>query len=245
MTELDFPGRAAPVFFERETDSTNTRLKAMAAQAADGTVVAAGRQTVGRGRLGRSFASPEGGVYLSILFSPHSEPSRCLTMTPTTAVAVRQAIRRVCGVSPDIKWPNDLQLGGRKLCGILTESVVSCGEAKIVVGIGINLNTRPEDLPPELRSSACSVFSVTGHITQPKLLIRELVTSLDTMYARWLGDPHCALDEYRSACITPGRRVRRGNICSEALGVDRDFALLVRLDSGEIIPVTSGEVLDA
>lgn len=245
MTELDFPGRTAPVFFERETDSTNTRLKAMAAQAADGTVVAAGRQTVGRGRLGRSFASPEGGVYLSILFSPHTEPSRCLTMTPTAAVAVRQAIQRVCSVSPDIKWPNDLQLDGRKLCGILTESVVSRGEVKIVVGIGINLNTRPEDLPPELRSSACSVFSVTGRMTRPEMLIRELVASLDAMYSRWLDDPHCALDEYRSACITPDRRVRRGDICGAAIGVDCDFALLVRLDGGEIIPVTSGEILDA
>ena len=160
MTML-FPDRAAPVIFEAEVDSTNTRLKAIADHAADGTVIAAGRQSGGRGRLGRSFASPEGGVYLSILLAPTADLSRCLTLTPTAAVAVRRAIKRCCGISAYIKWPNDLQLRGKKLCGILTEAVSADGEVKIIIGIGVNLNTRAEDFPPELRDSACSVFSDT------------------------------------------------------------------------------------
>ena len=114
-----FPERGAPVLFEAELDSTNTRLKAMAAYAEPGTVIAAGRQTGGRGRLGRSFASPSGGVYLSMLLAPAADMRACLTLTPTAAVAVRRALKKVCGLGADIKWPNDLQFGGKKLCGIL------------------------------------------------------------------------------------------------------------------------------
>lgn len=244
MTELAFPGRAAPVFYTAETDSTNTRLKALAATAADGTVIAAGRQTGGRGRLGRSFASPDGGVYFSMLLAPGMEPERCLTVTPTMAVAVRRAIKNACGAEADIKWPNDLQLGGKKLCGILTEATAAGGGTKLIVGIGINLNTAREDFPPELRDTACSVLSATGRRTPPEALIRELVSSLDETYARWLADPRCAWDEYRAACVTLGRRVRRGEVCGVAADIDGDYALIIK--NGESsIRVTSGEILDA
>lgn len=242
MTML-FPDRAAPVIFEAEVDSTNTRLKAIADHAADGTVIAAGRQSGGRGRLGRSFASPEGGVYLSILLAPKADLSRCLTLTPTAAVAVRRAIKRCCGISTDIKWPNDLQLRGKKLCGILTEAVSAGGEVKIIIGIGVNLNTRAEDFPPELRDSACSVFSATGSITPPETLIRALTEELDAMYALWLKNPGWALDEYRASCATLGQRVRRGKVCGRAAAVGDDFALYIQSDDGSTTAVTSGEVL--
>lgn len=160
-----FPERGAPVLFEAELDSTNTRLKAMAAYAEPGTVVAAGRQTGGRGRLGRSFASPPGGVYLSMLLAPAADLRACMTLTPTAAVAVRRALKKVCGLGADIKWPNDLQFGGKKLCGILTESVSAGGSFKLIIGIGVNLNTSMDELPPELHDTACSVYSVTGRST--------------------------------------------------------------------------------
>ena len=240
---LNFPGRTAPVIFEREVDSTNTRLKAMAAQAADGTIITAGRQTEGRGRLGRSFASPDGGIYLSILLAPGGDLRRCMTLTPNAAIAVRRALNDCCGVNADIKWPNDLQLGGKKLCGILTESVSAGGETKIIIGIGINLNTSPAAFPPELRGTACSILSETGNFTPPEKLLRALTAELDSMYTRWLADPAWSLDEYRAACITLGQQVRIGEVCGKAVSVGSDFALYIGTGSGRIIPVTSGEVL--
>ena len=114
--------RHAPVYRFDRLDSTNTRLKALAREgAAPGTVLLAREQSGGRGRLGRSFASPPGGLYLSMLLRPACPPERCLSLTPLAAVAARRAVLDCTGLSPEIKWPNDLLLGGKKLCGILTE----------------------------------------------------------------------------------------------------------------------------
>ena len=221
-----FPERGAPVLFEAELDSTNTRLKAMAAYAEPGTVIAAGRQTGGRGRLGRSFSSPSGGVYLSMLLAPAADMRACLTLTPTAAVAVRRALKKVCGLGADIKWPNDLQFGGKKLCGILTESVTAGGSFKLIIGIGVNLNTGMDELPLELHDTACSVYSVTGRYTPQEAVIRAIVDELD-----------------RAACASLGHRVQRGSVCGEAVAIGDDFSVLIRTDAGEFIPVSSGEIL--
>ena len=220
-----FPERGAPVLFEAELDSTNTRLKAMAAYAEPGTVIAAGRQTGGRGRLGRSFASPSGGVYLSMLLAPTADMRACLTLTPTAAVAVRRALK--------------------KLCGILTESVTAGGSFKLIIGIGVNLNTGMDELPLELHDTACSVYSVTGRYTPQEAVIRAIVDELDSAYAHWVVNSHWALDDYRAACASLGHRVQRGSVCGEAVAIADDFSLLIRTDAGEFIPVSSGEILYA
>lgn len=240
-----FPERGAPVLFEAELDSTNTRLKAMAAYAEPGTVIAAGRQTGGRGRLGRSFSSPSGGVYLSMLLAPAADMRACLTLTPTAAVAVRRALKKVCGLGADIKWPNDLQFGGKKLCGILTESVTAGGSFKLIIGIGVNLNTSMDELPLELHDTACSVYSVTGRYTPQEAVIRAIVDELDSAYAHWVVNSHWTLDDYRAACASLGHRVQRGSVCGEAVAIADDFTLLIRTDAGEFIPVSSGEILYA
>lgn len=240
-----FPERGAPVLFEAELDSTNTRLKAMAAYAEPGTVIAAGRQTGGRGRLGRSFSSPSGGVYLSMLLAPAADMRACLTLTPTAAVAVRRALKKVCGLGADIKWPNDLQFGGKKLCGILTESVTAGGSFKLIIGIGVNLNTGMDELPLELHDTACSVYSVTGRYTPQEAVIRAIVDELDSAYAHWVVNSLWALDDYRAACASLGHRVQRGSVCGEAVAIADDFSLLIRTDAGEFIPVSSGEILYA
>ena len=240
-----FPERGAPVLFEAELDSTNTRLKAMAAYAEPGTVIAAGRQTGGRGRRGRSFSSPSGGVYLSMLLAPAADMRACLTLTPTAAVAVRRALKKVCGLGADIKWPNDLQFGGKKLCGILTESVTAGGSFKLIIGIGVNLNTGMDELPLELHDTACSVYSVTGRYTPQEAVIRAIVDELDSAYAHWVVNSHWALDDCRAACASLGHRVQRGSVCGEAVAIADDFSLLIRTDAGEFIRVSSGEILYA
>ena len=130
--------------------STNTELMALARQgAAEGTVVLARQQTAGRGRMGRSFQSPAGlGLYGSVLL--RSSPEDAPRIPALAATAVRRAIRRSCGLSCGIKWPNDLVLSGRKVCGILAEALPGLeGSLWVVVGIGINVCQRREDFLPE------------------------------------------------------------------------------------------------
>ena len=143
--------------------STNTELMALARQgAAEGTVVLARQQTAGRGRMGRSFQSPAGlGLYGSVLL--RSSPEDAPRIPALAATAVRRAIRRSCGLSCGIKWPNDLVLSGRKVCGILAEALPGPeGSLWVVVGIGINVCQRREDFLPELRETAASLFMIAG-----------------------------------------------------------------------------------
>ena len=143
-------------------DSTNNEVKRRAlAGAADGLAVVAEQQTGGRGRRGRSFVSPAGqGLYLSVLLRPRCPLEEVSTLTAWTAVAVCNAVERVCGVRPGIKWPNDVILDGRKLCGILTELELEAETAAlrhVVVGVGINLTQTAADFGPEVAPVAVSL----------------------------------------------------------------------------------------
>ena len=135
-----------------EVDSTNNVCKTLAAQGADNTAVIARRQTAGKGRLGRSFRSPEGGLYLSVLWRG-CPAGQLLTVTPLAAVAVCRAIEQTCGAVCGIKWCNDVVLDGKKLCGILTESSLrpDGGAEWLVVGIGVNVAQTA--FPPTARNT--------------------------------------------------------------------------------------------
>ena len=149
--------REGDIFWLSETDSTNRQLRTPAdSGAAAGTVLLADGQSAGRGRLGRSFASPAGkGLYLSYLLRPDIPPPALGRLTPWAAVAVRRAVGAVCGLGADIKWVNDLLCRGRKLCGILTEGAFRDGKLRYaVLGVGLNVSALPEDLPAELRETA-------------------------------------------------------------------------------------------
>ena len=156
------------VFLE-ETDSTNRVAKELARQGAPhGTAVLAKRQTAGRGRLGRSFFSPEGGLYLSVILRPQCKPEDLALMTPMAAVAVCRALEQVCAVSPRIKWVNDLYLGDKKVCGILCEAV---GTA-VIVGIGLNLKAPEGGFPPDINAAALQVS------LQPSVVAEAIVEEL-------------------------------------------------------------------
>ncbi len=234
-----------PVQVLRETDSTNDALKRMRS-APHGTVLVTGRQTKGRGRLGRSFFSPEGGVYLSVLLKPNAPASELLHLTAMAAVAVRRAINDCCGVAPDIKWTNDLVYGGRKLCGILTELVRQEGALCAIIGIGVNCSTDLAQLPPEVRDVATSLRKITGRQIDPNDLARCMVRRLFEMDAALLTEKKAWMAEYAAACVTVGKPVQvvsgaeRRSAFAE--GIDENGALLVRWDNGETAAVSTGEV---
>jgi BirA family biotin operon repressor/biotin-[acetyl-CoA-carboxylase] ligase len=235
-----------------EVDSTNTYAKKLAiAGAADGTVVVADSQTAGRGRLDRSFQSPKGlGIYLTALLRPELPPEQLLPVTALCAVAVSDAVERVCGLRPQIKWTNDLVLGGRKLCGILTEMSLEGESGRLqylVLGMGVNVLQRPENFSPEVRKFATSLAAELGHpVSRPALAAAE-IEELDRLYAALRsGDTAAYLEVYRRDCVTLGREVQllRADGSREhvtALDVDDRFGLVVRRESGETAVIRSGE----
>ena len=157
-----------PVHHFETLDSTNDLAKELAVQGApEGTVVVAEAQTGGRGRLGREWDSPPGvGLYVSLVLRPMLPPMELPQITLTTAVAVVRAVRRVAGVAPGIKWPNDLLLNGKKLGGILTEMETESDRIRhVVVGLGLNVNN--PGFPPELAATATSLTLTAGRSVFP------------------------------------------------------------------------------
>ena len=233
--------RAAPLLREESVDSTNLYLRRLSQSAADGTAVVAASQTAGRGRSGRGFLSPEGGLYLSVLLRPEVEPERLPTLTPVAAVAVCRAVEAVCCLSCGVKWPNDVLLDGKKICGILVESVLGTERPCVIVGIGVNANT--PSFPEELRPVAGSIFTQTGKTVDLDALAAELLAQLDALYAGWLADGGSAvLAEYRRLCLNPGREVLVGGRRGRALSVGDDYSLLVRWEDGAEEALRFGEV---
>lgn len=234
-----------------QVDSTNNEVKRRAlAGAADGLAVVAEQQTGGRGRRGRSFVSPAGqGLYLSVLLRPRCPLEEVSTLTAWTAVAVCNAVERVCGVRPGIKWPNDVILDGRKLCGILTELELEAETAAlrhVVVGVGINLTQTAADFGPEVAPVAVSLAQALGRAPRRAEMAAAVLAALDELYAAFPAERAAWLERYRADCLTLGRTVRllRAGEEEEAFAeaVDDAFALVVRRADGSREAVSSGEV---
>lgn len=230
--------------------STNTVLKQMASEEAPaGLVLVAGEQTAGRGRLGRSFYSPAGsGLYLSLLLRPEMEAAEATKLTACAAVAAAEAIESLADIRPGIKWVNDLFVGGKKVCGILTEAGLDLESGRmsyVVIGIGINTRLPAGDFPEEIRSIAGAVF---GDAPIPDLRNRLAAGILDrlTDYARDPGAEEI-YEKYRSRSLAPGKKILilspgKDPVPASVLDLERDYALRVRLENGEEELLRSGEI---
>lgn len=232
-------------------DSTNTECKRQAmAGAPHGLAVLSEEQTGGRGRLGRSFQSPKGcGLYLSLLLRPNLPPQEDVDFTAWVAVAVCDGIEAACGVRPQIKWTNDIVLGGKKLCGILTELGLESETNSLqylVTGIGINVNHTPEDFDEEVRSIATSLSMYLGKPVRRAALAVEILKALDRMYAGFPHNKQEYLGRYRSDCLTVGKDVQLITPVSRqearALSIDDEFRLVVELPDGTQKALSAGEV---
>lgn len=237
------------------TDSTNLRAMQLLLNCphkhAHGTVVLASQQTAGKGRLGRSFFSPENGIYLSIIIKPHFDMSRSVLVTVAAATAVAEAIETVCGQETAIKWVNDIYVGGKKVCGILTEATTNFETGQIenlIIGIGINTSTEgfPEDL---LRIAG----AVSGNYSPSHLAASVIARTLK--YVEGIGDGADFIDEYRKRSFLVGRNVTvyKGTYCKDlaeefggveafVTGIDDVGGLMVRYDNGLEETLTTGEV---
>ena len=237
------------VLYRDSVTSTNDLMKALAEEGApEGTVLLSGEQTRGKGRLGRQFTSAAGkGIYLSALLRPQLPPEALLPLTGFTAEAMVRAVRRVTGAEAGIKWVNDLILNGKKLCGILTESVFSQGRLScVIVGVGLNVNYDREDFPEELRSLAGSLKTELGRPFDLAPLAAAMIEELDGLYTALLsGDAAPYLSAYRQHCLTLRRDVQllqNGSASpAYALDVDDALGLLVRYPDGREALIRSGE----
>ena len=245
-------GRGETVLCYEETDSTNTRGMQLALEGAPtGTVVLADRQTRGSGRLGRSFLSPGGqGVYLSYLYRPDCDPAALSLLTSCAGLAVCQVLEEL-GLAPAIKWPNDIIIDRRKVCGILTKLASDAETATVngaVIGIGVNVTQQREDFPEELRDKAVSVRE--AGVTVPRAAVAAgIITRLDDLLLRQriLSQPSEALiGELTRRSCTVGSRVEvispTGEYEALAVGIAPDAGLIVELPDGSRRTVSSGEV---
>lgn len=231
-------------------DSTNTFAKNLAQQGAPaGTVIIADTQTGGRGRLGRSFSSPEGlGLYFSLILRPHCQPGLLMHLTCAVGVAATQAVRSTSGIAPGIKWTNDLIVGQRKLGGILTELGIDSATGLVdyaIVGIGINCLQRQEDFPPELQQMATSL-ALSGGRADRAALAAELIVQLSALEQNLLTEKKALMASFARHCVTIGQEVsivRADQIRhGKAVGIDEDGALLVDFPDGSHAAISSGEV---
>lgn len=232
-------------------DSTNLEAKRRARQGApEGLVVLAEDQGAGRGRMGRQWHSVAGkGLYFSVVLRPPDMPlHQAPLLTPVVAAAVRKALATHTGLEVVIKWPNDLLVSGRKLGGILLEAGGEADRLSYgVIGIGLNVNLAPCDLPPALRETATSVLIEKGQPVRRRLLFQDILTYLDEYYLHYLAEGSGGiLAEYKSHCHTLGRRVSlqddRGIQVGRAVELAGDGSLIVQLDEGDITVVRAGDV---
>ena len=232
-----------------ETDSTNVQAaKAAAEGAPHGTLVTAEKQTAGRGRRGRTWESPAGkNLYFTLLLRPQFGPEKASMLTLVMACSVGRTIRQMTGLSCGIKWPNDIVVNGKKVCGILTE--MSVGTDKIdhvLIGVGINVGL--QEFTPELRDRATSLENETGCEVEREALLVAIMQAFEEdyeLFAKW-GGLRPLLDEYQSMLLNRDARVRvldpLGEYEGTALGITETGELKVLTDDGRITEVYAGEV---
>ena len=227
-----------PVLAPEETVSTNSDARIwLQSGAAHGSLVVADRQTAGRGRMGRSFSSQAGGLYMSLVLKSH-QPAGVLTTL--CAVAVRRAVIQLTGKTPGIKWVNDLQLNGKKICGILCEGVWE-GDQLLGVIAGIGLNICQREFPEALRDIAASLYPEGISPIAPERFAAAIHRQIMALLLSAPGH----MEEYRQACVTLGRRVtwqgQDGPREGLALDVDDTGALLIDAGGGRLC-LGAGEV---
>jgi BirA family biotin operon repressor/biotin-[acetyl-CoA-carboxylase] ligase len=223
--------------------STNDYVATLArAGEPEGLVVVAEHQFLGRGRLDRTWASPpRAGLTFSMLFRP-SVPVAVRPWLPMLLAAVAsEALSARCDLDVSLKWPNDLLVAGRKVGGVLAEST---GDA-VVVGFGINVSTRRDELP---REDATSLALETGDVVDRAPVLLALLRAMGPAYAAWTGDPEEAADRYRARCDTVGRPVRvtlpgDEHLDGEATGIDGSGRLVVLAADGTTTAVSAGDVV--
>lgn len=216
-----------------ETDSTNRVAKELAVSGApEGTLIMAKRQSGGKGRLGRSFFSPEGGIYMSMILRPQIPAERAVLITTCAAVAVACAIETVCGITAGIKWVNDIFVQGKKVCGILAEAGLNPDTAVpdyVILGIGINVEK--QSVPEELKEIVGCLEDGGVVVSKPKL-IAAVWEKFDEQYRKLSAAEY--MGEYKRRSILLGKEVTvlspEGDYKATVTDIDKEGRLVIERD---------------
>jgi BirA family biotin operon repressor/biotin-[acetyl-CoA-carboxylase] ligase len=238
------------ILYREEVTSTQDVAEELARQGVDeGVAVISERQTKGRGRKGRIWASPDReGVYLSLILRPNLTPAQVAQIPLIGGVAVSKAIERVTSLQPRIKWPNDITLGGKKVGGILTEMSGEIDRVNyIVLGTGINVNTQRSLLPEPVRRIATSLAEECGERVSRVRFVQCLLAEFEGLYSEFLVSGFGTIrEEWKALSDSIGSWVR---VCGEVeetegevLDIDKEGFLLVRKEDGDVKRIISGDV---
>ena len=237
------------ICYFKELDSTNARAKQEADNgAAEGTLVVTDMQTAGRGRRGRSWNSPAGvNLYFTLILKPVYQPDKAAMVTLVMALAVAEGISLTCGMEAEIKWPNDVVVNGKKVCGILTEMNVEHGQIQYVaVGVGVNVGL--QEFPPEIADKAASLEAECGKPVSRAALAANILKAFEKYYESFLQELSlsCIRDKYNRRLVNRDREVRvldpQGEFQGIARGINEFGELLVERDDGSVTIVFAGEV---
>lgn len=237
------------LFCYDSVDSTNLEIKRLGAgKASHGCMVVADMQTAGLGRRGRSWSTSLGEmISMSILLRPDMETSQASMVTLVMAESVAEALEEVCNVKTSIKWPNDILISGHKVCGILTEMILSGKKIEqIIIGVGINVNNT--DFPEDIKMTATSLLKETGHSFSRSEIIAKIAVNFEKNYEDFLvrGNLSGILEPYHSRLVNRNERVRvlepSGEFEGISSGINEKGELLVTKEDGKTINVYAGEV---
>ena len=241
------------VYYFPELKSTNIMAKEKALHRAEeineGTLIIAERQSAGKGRLGREWFSPAGGIWLSIILYPQLPPSYIPRITLMTAVAVVKAIKMCTQIESQIKWPNDILINKKKVCGILTEMSAELDIINwIVVGIGINVNIDHREFPEDIHENTISLKEVLGKVVLRVKLVQIFLQEFEKYYESLKRREFSSiLKEWKLYSHTLGRKIRvdmgKRIVTGEAVNINEEGALILKKEDGELIKIISGTVL--
>jgi len=241
------------IFYFPELESTNIMAKEKAlhrTEAIDeGTIIIAEKQSAGKGRLGRKWFSPAGGIWLSIILYPQLSPSYISRITLMTAVAAVKAIKICTQIESQIKWPNDILINRKKVCGILTEMSAELDIINwVVVGIGINVDIDHRDFPKDIQVNTISLKEVSGKEVLRVKLVQTFLQEFEKYYEKLKKKEFpSVLKEWKLYSHTLRRKIRvdmgERIITGEAVDIDEEGALILKKEDGELIEIISGTII--
>ena len=241
------------IFYFPELESTNIIAKEKAlhiTEAIDeGTIIIAEKQSAGKGRLGRKWFSPAGGIWLSIILYPQLPPSYIPRITLMTAVAAVKAIKICTQIEPQIKWPNDILINEKKVCGILTEMSAELDIINwVVVGIGINVNIDHLEFPEDIQENTISLKKVLGKEVLRVKLMQAFLWEFEKYYESLKRREFSSiLKEWKLYSHTLGKKIRVDTgeriITGEAVNINEEGALILKKEDGELIKIISGTII--
>jgi BirA family biotin operon repressor/biotin-[acetyl-CoA-carboxylase] ligase len=246
--KTEFMGRH--IHFEEVISSTQKIAHTLAGNGAEeGTIVVADQQTSGRGRLARAWYSPkQTGIWMSMILRPKIPINKTPQLTLLTAVALIQAIEEVTGLTPEIKWPNDILINGKKIVGILTELQAEADRVhSVIIGVGMNVNHTLDQFPEELQAIATSIAAETGEQADRAQIIQAIMMNFEKLYTSYLVHgfkPVKLLWESYAISLNKNliARTLQGTIRGRAIGIDDEGVLLLETTEGNIEKIYSADI---